>query len=412
MLDRLPPELVEECISCLQLKDAFRVKETCRVLDKAVMRCLWKRVEIRVVDRANGRRVYRPKSCTCDRCESVDELPRCVDDDKRPPQFRDKGARAKLGVVVDRQVDVNKYALSQTRRRAFDLVQQLSIVVTADGDCEWILDDIIGHFKVCSLEHLNLTLITKKLDLLSKIQVMNAEQLAISLFPLRGARTNICQLKRRLANCKTRQRLVSLGLGMLSFERGDQVDPDYGITDQLGLFRDMMNQELATIQHLYIESISFNPVALSNPALSDVFTLSQSRLQSLMFYSVQQNSSNPAALTQMFSNKCFEQLHFLQICGLTLRTIVALLHEDVLQLPAVRHLNVVDKTLYSAITENPQGVNGLMNVFKTKCPRLDSILFIPFATGAPPPKLINAQHDNNIPSLAPHVHYMTVNATF
>ncbi|KAA8915996.1 hypothetical protein TRICI_001811 [Trichomonascus ciferrii] len=323
------------------------------------------------------------------------------------------GARPKLGITVDRQQNVDNYVLSRTRRRAFDLVQQLSIIVTADGDCDWVFNDIIGHFKMSSLAFLNLTLVPNKLGLLSKVQSMNVEQMAVSFYPLRSARTNIYQLNRHLANDRLSQRLVSLGLGMLSFERGeDKVDPEYGVTDQLSLFRDMTNHQLISIRHLYIERMYFNPSDLSNPALTEIFTMLQSQLQSLMLYTFQQNSSNPEALTKMFSNKRFEQLHFLQTCGLTLRTIVALLREDTLQLPVLRHINVVDKTLYYAITENPQGLNDLMNVFKAKCPGLDSILFIPFATGSPPPQLVNAKTENNTPSLAPRVHYMTINATF
>lgn len=410
MLDRLPPELVEEFIGYLELKDAFHVKETCRVLDKAVMRSLWRCVEVRVAERTRGRRIYEPKRCQCDKCETVDECPKSAEEDRRPPQFRIKGAR--LGIVVDRSVDVNKYALSQTRRRAFDLVQQLSIIITAEGDCGWIIDDIIGHFKLSSLKLLNLALITTKIRLLSKVQsiINNVEQLAITLFPLRGVHTNLFQLHRCLCNSRISEKLLSISLGNLSFGK-DQIDPEYGVMDQLSLLRDMMSQQLAAIRNLYIDGISFNSLDLDNLALPNVFTVSQSQLQSLVLYNFHSNGTSPDALTLMFSNKRFEQLHFLQVCGVILRTIITLLNDDRLQLPALKHLNVSDRMLHSAITENPQGVDGLMNILKTKCPKLESILFIPFTNVSIAPKLINAQ-DNNVPSLAPHIHYISVNTIF
>lgn len=411
MLDRLPPELVEECIGYLDLKDAFHLKETCRVLDKAVMRSLWRFVEVRVVDKATGRRIYKPKSCNCDKCESIEECRKSVGDDRRPPQFRGEGAN--LGIVVDRTVDVNKYILSRARRRAFDLVRQVSIIVTAEGDCDLVFHDIIGHFKLSSLKLLNLDLVANKLGLLSEIQsiINNIEHITVTLFPLRGRHTNLFQLYRCLSKSRISERLLSFGLGNLFFGR-DQIDPEYGVVDQLSFFRDVMNQELAAIQHLYIDGISFNALDLENPVLPEIFAMSQSRLQSLMLYSIQTNSSSSDALTRMFSNKRFEQLHFLQICGVILRRIITLLNDDKLQLPSLRHLNVADRMLHFAITENSQGVSGLMNVLKTKCPKLDSILFIPFTNVSTPPKLINAQHDINVPSLSPHVHYISVKSIF
>jgi uncharacterized protein YfkK (UPF0435 family) len=383
MLQNLPPELVVACTEYLDIRDAFRLGQTSRVLYDILSTHLWTHLRIHVSTFGSTACDRDPETgnCLAHKKSVKFEPPDEARDDRSPDpptgymicEARHPSYTVCPGVFIGKDTDPED--IGRVQRETLSKVQQLTIKVDNSFDPQQ-MQQIAALFVNSRIMHLRFE--AKSAHALSALFGICAHIPVLTIgiaveVPLK----TLQHLNTALAESESYERLTYLELQNLRFVKPDEISQ----------FSTLMSRA-RSLHSLFIKGLLSLDRA-NNELLPPVLTSGQRNLNAIEMYVSPDSADAVCALLQ---EKGFESLSYLQVDDTVFNSVLYLMENGKIEMPLLRKLNVFGYATYQVVKNDAEKREQCMNLLEEKCPHLDHVyvkfssfppLLVPVSSGGP-----------------------------